>query len=220
MQLFRSIPAWAVLSIAALWATNASAAEPLVAAPIVAAPIVVDSSFSQLTLEHHVDVLEDPTGRMDFEAVRNASAFKPAPDVGTNFGFTRSAWWLRFTLSNTGDHDYQALLREDYPLIDYLDLWADRGDGTWRHVTPLSSDSRMIPCSPTATSRDPARAPPRSIVCNACGTIKAGRDATAGGGSAAKAGAGAAEPRIKIHPKPLQDRMVRIVLDSTSPLNI
>jgi diguanylate cyclase (GGDEF)-like protein len=134
MQLFRLIPAIAVLLIVALSATNAHAADA----------VVVDPSFSQITLERHIDVLEDASGHMDFDAVRNANAFKPAPEVGTNFGFTRSAWWLRFTLSNPGDHDYQALLREDYPLIDYLDLWAEHDDGTWRSTatgdrTPFST---------------------------------------------------------------------------------
>ena len=139
MQRFRLIPALAVVLVAALGAATVRAADP-----VASAPVVVDPAFSQRSLEHNVDVLEDPTGSMDFDAVRNASGFKPAPAVGTNFGFTRSAWWLRFTLSNPGDHDYQALLREDYPLIDYLDLWADREDGTWRHTatgdrTPFST---------------------------------------------------------------------------------
>lgn len=139
MQRFRLIPALVVVLVAALGAATVRAADP-----VASAPVVVDPAFSQRSLEHNVDVLEDPTGSMDFDAVRNASGFKPAPAVGTNFGFTRSAWWLRFTLSNPGDHDYQALLREDYPLIDYLDLWADREDGTWRHTatgdrTPFST---------------------------------------------------------------------------------
>jgi two-component system, sensor histidine kinase LadS len=134
MQLFRLISAIAVLLIVALSATKAHAADA----------VVVDPSFSQITLDRQVDVLEDASGHMDFDAVRNANAFKPAPEVGTNFGFTRSAWWLRFTLSNPGDHDYQALLREDYPLIDYLDLWAEHDDGAWRSTatgdrTPFST---------------------------------------------------------------------------------
>jgi two-component system, sensor histidine kinase LadS len=124
MQLFRLIPALAVVLIAALGTATARAADA----------VVVDPSFSQLSLEQHIDVFEDPVGKMDFDAVRNTGAFKTAPSVGTNFGFTRSAWWLRFTLSNPGEHDYQAFLREDYPLIDYLDLWAEHDDDTSRHT--------------------------------------------------------------------------------------
>src|ERR1700742_3890206 len=124
MQLIRGFRTLAVVLIAALGSVGVRAADP----------VVVDPAFSQLSLEQHVDVLEDPTGSMDFDAVRNASAFKPAPAVGTNFGFTHSAWWLRFTISNPGDGDYEALLRDDYPLVDYLDLWADRGDGSVRHT--------------------------------------------------------------------------------------
>jgi len=124
MQLIRSYIVWAVVLIAALGSVGACATEP----------VVVNPAFSQLSLEQHIDVLEDPSGSMDFDAVRNAGAFKPAPSVGTNFGFTHSAWWLRFTVSNPGERDYEALLREDYPLIDYLDLWADHDDSAPRHT--------------------------------------------------------------------------------------
>src|ERR1700739_3082150 len=117
MQRFRLIPALVVVLVAALGVATVRAADP-----VASAPVVVDPAFSQRSLEHNVDVLEDPTGGTDFDDVRNAGGFKPAPAVGTNFGFTRSAWWLRFTLSNPGDHDYEALVREDYPLIDYLGL--------------------------------------------------------------------------------------------------
>ncbi len=134
MHVFRLIPALAVWLIVAFPTTHVFGAEP----------VAVDPSFSQITLEHRVDVLEDPSGTMDFDAVRNSTAFKPAPELGTNFGFTHSAWWLRFTLSNSGDHDYQALLREDYPLIDYLELRAPGDDGSWRRTatgdrTPFST---------------------------------------------------------------------------------
>jgi diguanylate cyclase (GGDEF)-like protein len=134
MHLFRSIPALAVWLFVMLSATSAQAADP----------IVVDPSFAQVTLENRVDILEDASGKTEFDAVRDSTAFKPAPALGTNFGFTHAAWWMRFTLTNPGDHDYQALLREDYPLIDYLDLWAEGEPGAWRHTatgdrTPFST---------------------------------------------------------------------------------
>lgn len=129
MQLIRWFRTLAVVLVAALGSVGVRAADTDASTTVVVGP-----SFSQLSLEQHVDVLEDPAGKMDFEAVRNAGTFKPAPSVGTNFGFTHSAWWLRFTISNPGDQDYDALLRDDYPLVDYLDLWADHSDGTIRHT--------------------------------------------------------------------------------------
>ncbi|MCB1578344.1 MAG: GGDEF domain-containing protein, partial [Xanthomonadales bacterium] len=81
-----------------------------------------------------MEVLEDPDGRMDFESVRASGDFRPAPAMGTNFGFTSSAWWVRFTLTNPGEGDRHVVLREDYPLIDHLELWAQQRDGSWRHT--------------------------------------------------------------------------------------
>jgi two-component system, sensor histidine kinase LadS len=103
-------------------------------ASVRAATTKVDATFTNVGLGPRVEVLEDPTGKMDFDAVRDATGFKPAPNMGTNFGFTRSAWWLRFTVANDEAADHHVLLREDYPLIDYLDLWSPDRDGAWKHI--------------------------------------------------------------------------------------
>lgn len=115
-----------------------------VAGNVRAAATRIDGAFSREALSKKMDVLEDPGGKMDFAAVRASTAFKPAPATGTNFGFTRSAWWVRFVLDNPGDEDRHVFLREDYPLIDHLDLWAAEPNGSWRHTatgdrTPFST---------------------------------------------------------------------------------
>lgn len=116
---------WAVVAAVALAAIRSVGASPL----------EVDADVASLPLGSHVEVLEDASGTLDFDAVRASTAFKPAPPaLGTNFGFTRSSWWVRFTLANRGDVDRELMLREDYPLIDYLELWAPDRSGGWRHV--------------------------------------------------------------------------------------
>lgn len=97
-------------------------------------PTRIDGEFSHSVVVPEMYVLEDPGGQMDFDAVRASTAFRPVPAIGTNFGFTRSTWWVRFTLANAGEDDRHVLLREDYPLIDYLELWAPRRDGSWRQT--------------------------------------------------------------------------------------
>ena len=99
-----------------------------------AAPQRVDGGFSFEKVIPAMEVLEDPGGRMDFEACAPPSIFDRRPAMGTNFGFTSSAWWLRFTLTNPGEGDRHVVLREDYPLIDHLELWAQQRDGSWRHT--------------------------------------------------------------------------------------
>lgn len=115
-----------------------------VSAQAAPAPTRVDADFSHASVVPQVELLEDPGGELEFDAVRTSSAFEPAPAIGTNFGFTRSAWWVRFALVNPDEDDHHVLLREDYPLIDYFDIWAPDGQGGWRHVstgdrTPFAS---------------------------------------------------------------------------------
>ncbi len=106
-------------------ATGAVAQEPAV---------VIDAGSSYTRIVPVVSVLEDPTGKLEFEQVRSSTAFKPAPQIGTNFGFSQSAWWVRFSLSNPGDDDRHFVLREDYPLIDHLEFWASAHDGQWHEI--------------------------------------------------------------------------------------
>lgn len=97
-------------------------------------PTRVDGDFSHASLVPEMQMLEDPSAKLGFDEVRASPDFRPVPAIGTNFGFTRSTWWVRLSLVNPGKDDRHALLREDYPLIDYLDLWAPDGNGAWRHT--------------------------------------------------------------------------------------
>ena len=105
-----------------------------VCASLPAAPVEVDAGLKRIALAPHEEVLEDPSGKLDFDAVRQSKGFVPAPSGGTKIGFSPSAWWVRVTLDNATDKDMQLQLRQDYPLIDYLDLWSVDHDGVWRQV--------------------------------------------------------------------------------------
>src|SRR6185312_11590412 len=72
-------------------------------ASVRAATMKVDGTLTGKPLGSSAEVLEDATGRLDFDAVRRSTDFRAAPALGTNFGFTHSTWWLRFTLANDGE---------------------------------------------------------------------------------------------------------------------
>lgn len=94
----------------------------------------LEPGFSQLDLPRHLQVLEDPQGSLDIDAVRAAIGFEPVPAGGANFGFSPSVWWVRFVVHNPRAEPVGLLLRQDYPLIDHLELWLPDGDGGIRHV--------------------------------------------------------------------------------------
>jgi diguanylate cyclase (GGDEF)-like protein len=117
----------AVICFCLFFAAPAFASVPL-------APVEVDARLSKLSLSSQLELLEDPTGDLGFDAVRQSGNFKPAPAKGANIGFSRSAWWVRITLDNTDARDLPLVLRQDYPLIDHIDLWAPGRDGAWREI--------------------------------------------------------------------------------------
>lgn len=79
------------------------------------------------------EVLEDAPGRLslqDLLAGGAAEGFKPAHSALSSFGFTRSAYWYRFTLDNPGTTPQRRLLVLRTPWLDTVHLYAadSRGD--------------------------------------------------------------------------------------------
>src|SRR5690348_16311845 len=105
--------------LAALWTIAALA----LAASVQAAPLEVDAAFAHADLDRQMVLLEDPSGDLAFEQVRQRSDFAAPGPKGANLGFTGSAWWARVDLHNGGDQPLALLLRQHYPLIDYIDAW-------------------------------------------------------------------------------------------------
>ncbi|MEM8982998.1 MAG: diguanylate cyclase [Pseudomonadota bacterium] len=92
---------------------------------------------SSVDLSTRIALLEDAGGSLsidDIIARNTAGDFEPVGDGSPNFGFTASAWWVRVDVTNTGNEAASALMRQDYPLIDYLDFWQPSSDGEWRHI--------------------------------------------------------------------------------------
>ncbi len=86
-----------------------------------------------------IDLLEDRDSSLDIDSVSTSpvnEGFVAATPASTNIGFTQSAWWARVTLRNAGDSSRLVYLRQDYPLIDSLDLYEPSADGGWQiHAT-------------------------------------------------------------------------------------
>ena len=76
----------------------------------------------------HVDLLEDPQGKLAIEDVTQAT-FAPGSLAAANVGFTPSVWWARVTLRNDGARERELFLRQTYPLIDYLDVYEQTDAG-------------------------------------------------------------------------------------------
>ena len=112
-------------------------------------PLLLAEQMSHDSLLDHIELLEDPGGELRITDVAAPGvAFQPASLQSTNIGFTPSVWWARITLRNDSEHRHRALLRQNYPLIDYVDLYEVDRDGQWQqHAT---GDRRSFATRPLA----------------------------------------------------------------------
>jgi len=123
-----------------------------------------DESVRIESLSSSIDMLEDPTGRLEIDAVSKPpanSGFVAGSPEKANVGFSRSAWWVRVTLRNPDAQARQLYLRQGYPLIDLLDFYQP-SEGGWRQT--ITGDRRPFATRPVA-HRDylfPFSVPPSS----------------------------------------------------------
>ena len=104
---------------------------------LAAQPLNIGSLQGLLSLDGHIDVLEDPDQSLSLDDVRapaNADRFVTLAGSSATFGFSPSAYWVRLALDNNSDESTTALLRQDYPLIDDLELWREDERGAWEVV--------------------------------------------------------------------------------------
>ena len=101
-------------------------------------PIDLDTMPGELGLGLHLVLLEDPGGNLSIEDVRRpetASSFVRSTWNAPSFGLTSSAWWARFSLVNNGNEDRAVVLRQDYSLMDHMEVWVQEPDGLRYHAT-------------------------------------------------------------------------------------
>ncbi|MEM9056858.1 MAG: diguanylate cyclase [Pseudomonadota bacterium] len=121
----------------------AAALSPLPASAT--SPVEVNGLERSLDIDAQLYLLEDPSGSLTIDAVRDGAdgeRLAPIDGASPNFGFTHSAWWVRVDFTNSGDWPATVLLRQDYQLIDYLDVWRQGIDGDWQQVS--TGDQRVF----------------------------------------------------------------------------
>ena len=113
-----------------------------------------DEPVQVKSLSNAIELLEDPNGALDVEAVSRSpagSGFVSGTPKTANVGFSRSAWWVRLTVRNQGAQARVLYLRQGYPLIDLIDVYQPVLPGTngnWQHVA--TGDRRPFGSRPVA----------------------------------------------------------------------
>jgi diguanylate cyclase (GGDEF)-like protein len=109
-------------------------------------PAPLPRGDGRVSLGAFVEVLEDPSGRLRLQDVRqpeHARRFTAAHADPLNFGYSRSAWWLRFSLPGGAPAGEELILEIAFPSIDRIELYLPepRVDGGPRYWTRVAGDA-------------------------------------------------------------------------------
>ena len=132
------------MATAWLWLALATAAA---AAP----PAQLGPGDQKLDLLPYLSVLEDPGKSLQLDDLLKsdgARRFEPLGDRTASFGYSRSAWWLRASVTNTSGQPRDMMLRQSYVLLDYFDLYVvhqGRVLKRWTTGDTLPYSTRPIP---------------------------------------------------------------------------
>jgi two-component sensor histidine kinase len=88
--------------------------------------MILPQELTQLSLGGHMDILEDQARQWSIHDIVTepvASRFTPSHSESPGFGFTSSAYWVRFVVVNPWDRDIQWCLEMAYPPMDSIVLY-------------------------------------------------------------------------------------------------
>jgi signal transduction histidine kinase len=85
-------------------------------------PAVLLDSPGQVSLNGHIEYLEDKEGNLTLEEAAASGNFVNAGENAPNFGFTKSVYWFRFSITNQTKQQ-SLILEQGYTHIDYISLF-------------------------------------------------------------------------------------------------
>jgi diguanylate cyclase (GGDEF)-like protein len=109
-------------------------------------PAPLPLAHGQVSIGRYVEVFEDQGGLLKLDDLRRAplaQGFTPAHADPLNFGYTRSAWWLRFDLPGGAPKGEELMLEIAFPSIDRVELHVPEAQpgGEPRYWTRIGGDA-------------------------------------------------------------------------------
>ena len=99
-----------------------------------ASPIILNTDNGEYPLGLHLEIFEDVNGGHTIDTIINSNLdnlFVQSDDNVPNFGFSSSAYWVRFEVKNVSNADTKWLLRVAYPLLDKIDFFEQNNIGEY-----------------------------------------------------------------------------------------
>jgi signal transduction histidine kinase len=113
--------------------------------------LILTDETDEYSIEHHMEILEDKEKQWTIEDVTTphiAAQFLPSSEEAPGFGFTDSAYWIRFRVRNeaSSDIDWLVLYEAAAFFIDYyVPSTSDEGYDVFHTGSALPFDTRDVP---------------------------------------------------------------------------
>ncbi len=104
--------------------------EPLVAAPT----LVINEDFASAQVTPYLDILNDPSHKIDFETIRSGkleNQFHANGPLVPSPGFTNNFHWLRFRVANKSNSVKELILEHQEPAVDFFEVYIPQADGSF-----------------------------------------------------------------------------------------
>ncbi|RHX92613.1 7TM diverse intracellular signaling domain-containing protein [Leptospira stimsonii] len=82
----------------------------------------------QVRLGPYSQILEDPDSNFTIDSVQGIP-FQKSDQTNPSFGFTKSSYWLKFTLFNSEANTREKMIEVTFPLIDEIVFYSPSSDG-------------------------------------------------------------------------------------------
>ena len=90
-------------------------------------PAVLNAVPGQVSLDGHIEYLEDKDGVLTIDQVAASNDFAYAGKGSPSFGFSKSVYWFRFSLKNATDQAH-LLLEQRYTFVDHMSVFTKQPD--------------------------------------------------------------------------------------------
>lgn len=97
-----------------------------------AGPVILNDKQGEYPLGLHMEILEDPTRELTIREVSSPAyddKFFASPSEVPVFGFTDSAYWVRFQVINETLKSHDWLIDVAFPNMQYVDLYTPLPNG-------------------------------------------------------------------------------------------
>jgi methyl-accepting chemotaxis protein len=89
----------------------------------------VDSSFTSKPIGESMEYFEDKTKKLSINEIVQETGWSGSKTESLNFAFTKSAYWFRFAVENTGGEVFDTFFEISYPLLNFVDLYVPEEGG-------------------------------------------------------------------------------------------